>query len=185
MAQQLRRSGEDVEVVLLIDARARNAPYRWIHRAVGLAGRVGVLRPEAQRARFARLREIIERLPQGTGPRLRHVLAKSVSPVGRWLHGVEDVPPPEAPEPAVPDRRTAQWHEYNDALEHYVAARHPGPLVLFRSSHLLTRPPGGEAAGWDRVTPRLDVHWLPGNHRECITRHVGVLADRMKPYLAA
>jgi hypothetical protein len=70
-----------------------------------------------------------------------------------------------------------------DCLRDYVPGRYHGRVALFRSSHLVSRPPAGPTAGWDHFAPTVDVHPLPGNHQLAVTRYVSVLAEKMRPYL--
>jgi hypothetical protein len=128
----------------------------------------------------------VSAMPGGQG-RLKFILDKCTA-VARRLR------PAPAPDTAViqplsaagsdADVHWARFCAYLERLDDYLPRRFDGPVVLFRSSHLDDKPPGGATAGWDRVADRVDVHYLPGNHQACVTRHVAVLAGKMRPYLA-
>ena len=72
---------------------------------------------------------------------------------------------------------------YSERLRDYVPGKYRGRVALFRSSHLQERPPSGPTAGWRHVAPAVDVHPIPGNYQMAVTRHVEVLAEKMRPYL--
>jgi hypothetical protein len=55
-------------------------------------------------------------------------------------------------------------------------------LVVLRSEHLEDRRPD---LGWSRVSRRVEVHSVPGDHLGCITRHVEATAARLRACLAA
>jgi amino acid adenylation domain-containing protein len=195
MARQLQSRGESVEALLLVDSRALNAPlrYRLLSRAIGRLAR-GLDWSDAKRravflrlrrfdeactwAVFLRLRRFVEAYrahaqPDGGG-RARFVLHKVRTVLRRsFWPTAEDGPPPP---PAYVQR-------LRDCLRDYVPGRYHGRVALFRSSHLVSRPPAGPTAGWDHFAPTVDVHPLPGNHQLAVTRYVSVLAEKMRPYL--
>jgi amino acid adenylation domain-containing protein len=197
MARQLQSRGEAVEVLLLVDSRAVNAPlrYRLMSRAIGRLARSLGWGDAKRRAVFLRLRRVDEactwavfqRLrrfveayrvhakPDGGGGarfvfnKIRNVLRRSL-----WPTAAERTGPPPPP---------AYVQRLRDCLRDYVPGRYHGPVALFRSSHLVTRPPKGPTAGWEHFAPTVDVHPLPGNHQQAVTRYVSVLAEKMRPYL--
>jgi amino acid adenylation domain-containing protein len=196
MARQLQSRGESVEALLLIDSRALNAPlrYRILSRAIRRIARSLHWSDAKRRAVFLRVRRFDEawtrtfflRLrrfiqeyganakPEGGG-RARFVLNKVRTVLRRSLWPTaEDHGPP--PLPAFNQR-------VRDYLQDYVPGSYHGQIALFRSSHLVSRPPRGLTAGWDRFAPTVDVHPLPGNHQLAVTRYVAVLAEKMRPYL--
>jgi thioesterase domain-containing protein len=197
MARQLQSQGEAVEALLLVDSRAVNAPlrYRFLSRAIGRLARSLGWSDAKRRAVFLRLRRVDEactwtvfqRLrrfveayrahakPDGGGG-ARFVFNKVCTVLTRslWPTAAERTGP--TPPPAYVQRR-------RDCLRDYVPGRYQGPVALFRSSHLVSRPPAGPTAGWDHFATTVDVHPLPGNHQEAVTRYVSVLAEKMRPYL--
>jgi thioesterase domain-containing protein len=196
MARELERRGESVEALLLVDSRALNAPLRYrvlsriIHRiALSLHWSDAKRRAVFLRLRrvdeactwepFARMRRFVEGYrasarPEGGG-RARFVLSKVRTVLRRSLWPrPEDKGPPPPP---------AYVQRLRECLRDYLPGRYHGRVALFRSSHLLSRPPRGLMAGWDQFAPTVDVHPLPGNHQQAVTRYVAELAEKMRPYL--
>lgn len=186
MARQLERQGESVDALLLIDSRAINAPpaYRLLAGAVRRLAQWRRWSEAARRDFFLRLRTFLEAYgdsarPGGRG-RVRFLSGK-VSAMWR--------PPAEtaaAPADTAADEVSALAvlrPAYGERLRDYVPGAYRGRIALFRSSHLRERPPSGPTAGWRRVGAAVDVHPLPGNHQLAVTRHVAVLAEKMRPYL--
>lgn len=185
MARQLQNQGESVEAVLLVDSRALNAPLRYRLLSRVIRHIAGSLRwsDAKRRACFLRLRLFLEvygdsARPGGGGP-ARFVLDKARTVLRRSMR------------PAEPDSAAEEINEhsplrpaYGQRLRDYVPGRYAGRIALFRSSHLIGKPPEGPAAGWDQFVPAVDVHPLPGNHQLAVTRYVSVLAEKMLPYLA-
>jgi hypothetical protein len=56
-------------------------------------------------------------------------------------------------------------------------------LCLVAQSHVGSRVFAAEP--WRRVTPRLEVEIVPGEHLTCITTHVDALARRLRERLTA
>jgi amino acid adenylation domain-containing protein len=184
MARQLERLGESVEVLLLIDSRALNAPpgyrlasraTRWIARALGWS-------EASRRALYLRLRLFDEAFRDsarpGGGGRARFVLRKVRAVSGR----VRATAASHTGGGEIGEQSTL-FPAYGARLRDYVPGRYAGRVALFRSSHLDDKPPGGPTAGWRHVAGHVDVHPLPGSHLLAVTRHVEVLADKMRPYL--
>jgi amino acid adenylation domain-containing protein len=195
MARQLQSRGESVEALLLIDSRALNAPlrYRLLSGAIGRIARSLDWSDAKRRAVFLRLRRFDEactwtfflRLRRFVeayranaklegGGRARFVLNKVRTVLRHSLWPTDDDGPPPPP---------AYVQRLRDCLRDYVPGRYHGRIALFRSSHLVDRPPAGLTAGWDQFAPAVDVHALPGNHQLAVTRYVSVLAEKMRPYL--
>jgi thioesterase domain-containing protein len=186
MARQIEQQGAAVDVLLLVDSRALNGPpiYQFLDRAAGLVRGGRRSSPAARRALFLWLRAHVEDFvesarPEGGG-RPRYLLNK-IRAVGRRRPGRT------TPDTAVDEvsEEAALRSVYGERLRDYVPGRYDGRVVLFRSSHLETRPPAGPTAGWHHVSRAVDVHPLPGNHQLAVTRYVEVLAEKMAPYLSS
>jgi amino acid adenylation domain-containing protein len=197
MARQLQSRGEAVAALLLVDSRALNAPlrYRLLSRVIRRIARSRHWSDAKRRAVFLRLRRFdvactrtffprLERFiveyrangkPEGQG-RARFVLNKVRTVLRRSLRPTAEDHGPPPP--------SAYLQRVRDYLQDYVPGSYHGPIALFRSSHLLGRPPSGPTAGWDHFAPTVDVHPLPGNHQLAVTRYVSVLAEKMRPYLS-
>jgi amino acid adenylation domain-containing protein len=183
MARQLEKQGQSVESVLLIDGRALNAPrsLRFLSRLARLVARARRWSEPTRRAFFLKLRLLAEAYgdsarPGGSG-RVRFVLRKLVSIARRAFV-------PVALDSATEEPGRSLISTYGPRLRDYVPGRLRGRVVLFRSSHLEGKPPGGPTAGWGYVARQVDVHAIPGNHQLAVTRHVTTLAEKMKPYLS-
>ncbi len=182
MARRLRERGQDVDLVVLIDTHAKNARFRSWSRIVGGASSMMQLGDDTRRRVFRRGRTFLAALrgasDRGAAEALRFILAK---PFGALARGRAHVPasPPRGPL----DARQAVWMRYHDALEDFVPERYAGRVVLLRTSHLDERTPGDFAAGWQHVCSSFEVHPIAGNHRTCVTTHVGELGATIRAYL--
>jgi thioesterase domain-containing protein len=74
---------------------------------------------------------------------------------------------------------------YHTRVTLFVPEPYPGKVVLFRSSHVDQRPPGGWDAGWSAVAADFEVHRVAGSHRECLTTYAHLLGAQMRPYIDA
>ena len=74
--------------------------------------------------------------------------------------------------------------EYRRAMASYVPPKlDVGVLYLLARSHATSRVFSAEP--WRRLTPRLEVAIVPGEHLTCITTHVDTLAQRLRQGLVA
>jgi thioesterase domain-containing protein len=74
----------------------------------------------------------------------------------------------------------AGWEAYRRAIRQYVPAGYDGAVTLFRAAELrATRPD----LGWASLLPGLEIEVVPGDHHTCVTRHVGVFAQRLEARL--
>jgi thioesterase domain-containing protein/acyl carrier protein len=194
MARQLRAAGERVESVVMIDTPAPAWRAQLFHGATTVLGRVGRLSPATRSAFAARVtgaaETLVERACIGRA-RLaglaRAGLRRQAAAVGRrlagaalWLarrSGLGRDPIFHAAPPAV---AVAGWEVYRRAIRRYVPAGYDGAVTLFRAAELrATRPD----LGWARLLPGLEIEVVPGDHHTCVTRHVGVFAQRLEARL--
>jgi thioesterase domain-containing protein len=185
MARQLQNQGESVEALLLVDSRAFNAPlrYRLLSRVIRhIAGSLH-WSDAKRRALFVRLRLFLEvyedSASPGGGGHARFVLDKARTVLTRLRRQAE----PDSTAEEI-NKHSPLRPAYSQRLRDYVPGRYAGRIALFRSSHLIGKPPEGPTAGWDQFVSAVDVHPLPGNHQLAVTRYVSVLAEKMLPYLA-
>jgi amino acid adenylation domain-containing protein len=218
MSRQFQTRGESADIVILIDARAENAPFRaWIKSARVLAGMLRLepkarrrlyhrvrtflgafredarelasmlrLEPEARRRVYHRVRTFLdafrEESRRGAAPAMRFVLKKPFAMIARRCEGPSHAQPDEADNPS--ENYRILWTSHHDVLKEYVPDPLPVRIVLLRSSHLDYKEPRDEAAGWRDVAREVEVHWIPGDHKTCVTRHVETLAREIDACLA-
>jgi thioesterase domain-containing protein/acyl carrier protein len=172
MAQQLRASGEVVELLVLFDANnpsyvrgfrgLKALPKRAYLRCQKLAYKVGKV---ARKGPAGALSYILQRIRRTFGKALRH------------------------------------WHTDNDQtagfdprqsmeLQSRVAAGYEpdpygAPIVLFRSAAYQTGRFRDLTLGWGKLAQgELDVHEIPGEHHDMFLEpHVDLLAEKLRSYL--
>jgi hypothetical protein len=96
--------------------------------------------------------------------------------VGR-LFNRAPLPPPAEPETA-PEPQTQEqqfWDLYLDASESYVPSRFGGRLILLWPRDEPVQGGDNPAAGWDAVSPDVQLVYVPGNHDTSITRNSNLL----------
>ncbi len=190
MARQLAREGDSVDALLMIDSRAINGPplFRLLSGLARWAARARRSGEAARRSLFLRLRLVVDAYAESGQPggrgRARFVADKLAGLARRRSEpsGSAGAPAPDTAADEVSDFAVLR-PAYGERLRDYVPGRYPGRVVLFRSSHLDDRPPAGPTAGWHHLASAVDVHPLPGNHQQAVTRHVEVLAEKMSRYL--
>ena len=190
IARLLRDRGEEVPLVIMLDASAPRRPVR----VLGALARVvdGLLRvPAAHReerlvrwrvreARLvARVRYYRGRLDaaggRGFGARLRALVALVRKRVG----GVA-LPSAIAEAGPVPRPASPLAARYERAVRRYIPARYGGRIAILRSVEEEDRRPD---LGWSSVCPRVTTHAVPGGHVGSITRYVRTTAERLRACL--
>ncbi|HEX7239284.1 MAG TPA: alpha/beta fold hydrolase, partial [Longimicrobiaceae bacterium] len=175
MAQRLRRAGEEVALLALVDTWAPLEGSR-----PGVAGDADLLALLAEDLGYAgpeeelrELREVLRVLPDG----------ERIARFTEWMRGAApDLP---VPDPAEVPRRLAVYRATSRAVAEYGAAPYPGRITVLRASH---GPPGDDPRlRWSRLsTEPLEVRTVPGTHHS-IVREPGVraLADALLEPLRA
>jgi thioesterase domain-containing protein len=187
MARRLTARGDQVDVVLMVDARAYNAPLARTRRVARVLARILVLSPRAELELFRRLRWLRAEVKAGGGGvgALLGAIARRVTRRPRVTIAAP-VAAAAADADVADDPATEQgglWPVYHTRVTLFVPEPYSGKVVLFRSSHVDQRPPGGWDAGWAPIVPNLEVHRVAGSHRECLTTYAPELAGRMRPYI--
>jgi acyl-CoA synthetase (AMP-forming)/AMP-acid ligase II/thioesterase domain-containing protein/acyl carrier protein len=171
LARQLIDAGERVELVAMIEAISLNARPSTRAVARGLEGiaRLGLGRDGAAEGMgfLWRVAQFIERCwserKSGSGDNVE-VLAERIT---------EHDP-----------LAVAKFAAYRRAMAAYVPPKLDiDVLCLVAQSHVGSRVFSAEP--WRRVTPRLEVEIVPGEHLTCITTHVDALARRLRERLLA
>jgi non-ribosomal peptide synthetase component F/thioesterase domain-containing protein len=189
LAQQLRASGEKVEMLLIIDAAPEDKVLRGLHSLSVHFGKALGWSDEAKVAHFERW--ILHRarlalwggLTFGAQTRIAfgriynrfRSFCRLVLPRGR---PVEERALPNAE--ALADRDVPSaflWASASYRLKPY-----DGAFALLLSEDVLSE--GADIAReWKQLAPGVTVHPLTGSHLECITAHVDTLAETIEQCL--
>jgi amino acid adenylation domain-containing protein len=190
MARQLRESGEEVELVVMVDTRAPSLRARLRRRIAGALGplRSPVIRGLEQQARlWARVyREMGWRAHYYRERAVmfgRAGIREQVALARRKLASTRGAEPSDqargfrfhADLPALDSTRTQRR-----AIRRYAPPRYTGRVALFRAEEFPAPKPD---LGWSALLPRLEVVVVPGDHHSCITRHVATFAARLEEAL--
>lgn len=186
LAQQLRASGEKVEMLLIIDAAPEDKILRGLHGLSFHLGRVLGWDDDAKVAHFERWIQRRARLALWGGltlkaqtriawQRMRNHLAST----GRRLRPRPTGPsgPGSTSAEALPGRDVPSaflWASASYRLQPY-----EGAVALLLSEDVL-RGGADIAREWQQLAPGVTVHPLIGSHLECITAHVDTLAETIE-----
>jgi thioesterase domain-containing protein len=180
MAQLLRRQGEQVELLTLIDSRVPMARAGGEEEAedeasllasffVDMSGSSGQYAPEQLSRVFADLRRFEDK-----EERLEYVLRQA---------SAHQLVPPHTDLSHV--RRLVNVFKSNRmALRSYTPCRYEGRVVLFRAQDEPDTMAGDTTLGWGALTERLEVVDVAGDHYDVLTgARVQRLAELLKTYL--
>ncbi len=192
MARQLKRRGASVDLLMLVDARALNVRFAWLQRLLTTLGRVIGLSEQARSDTFSVLRSLAIALhngPRTFGRELLHRARQAAHRMKGGAHapahrriGAAAVRAHDArPIDAIYDEA---FNVYRDVMDRYVPARYEGRVALFHSRAMTQRSPRDATAGWRRVVPDPELHFIPGEHQTCLTDHLDVLATQLSTVLA-
>jgi thioesterase domain-containing protein/acyl carrier protein len=182
MARQLRESGEEVELVVMVDTRA---PSRRVRMRRRLSSVLSLRRrPMGLCARICwelgwRVRYYRERAALFGKAGLRAQLEF----IRRKLQSRNAEPSDEARGGwrfHVPAPTLDSWRAQSRAVKRYVPPPYPGRVALFLAKEFPAPEPD---LGWSALLPRLEVVIVPGDHHTCITRHVAAFAARLDELL--
>jgi FkbH-like protein len=205
LAQQLRREGEQVDLVVMVGPQPSNPPrLRYLQDFVYGLGRLLGLRAERRRNLFLWVRDLYVRLrgvyletarkwgKVAKSPlrerltwslQMAKKLLRRVVP-GRWTEGITNP-------------REANWTEghrqLHRAMASYVRRPYSGRVALFWPVEEPVSMPDepiikwnevtDRSLGWSQVAGELDIHEIPGKYASAVTEHIQILADRMKTCL--
>ena len=181
LAQQLKASGETVEMLLIIDA-APDRTLRVLRSATGVLGAVFRWSGEKRVAHFGRCTVWRARLALRFAPkRGGAVQAPSRSILTRFGRRSRKAAPPASPEvsdsAAPPERDLPSIFQWASAG--YRPRPYDGPVALLLSEDVLGHADNVSRA-WQQLAPAVTVEPLQGSHLECITEHVEALADKIQ-----
>ncbi len=189
VAQQLTSQGETVERLLVIDALPINRRLQFLRRMATRLGRWRGCDANRQLYLFCRWYYWLAR-----ADRFRKLTHRERA-AGLWrrLRGSESASAPETePPPAAAgdgEGESVAWFDplldtplvFLWAAGGYVVKPYAGRVTLLLSSDLQGGAEGGHPVReWRRVAPALEVETLAGQHLECITDHVGGLAQTIR-----
>jgi thioesterase domain-containing protein/acyl carrier protein len=171
MAQQLRRQGEEVALLVMLDT-----PMRFEKADLSVADRIAIQRQELQRKGLAYVGEWA---------------------VNRWHWEMGKLR--QRFEQAEPDRTGDQFHDeaieraFYRALSRYQVEPWPGVITMFRPPMQVAYDLGGGRLlnrdrdyvdydnGWSPLVERVDVHEVPGDHDSMVLEpNVRVLARKLR-----
>lgn len=177
LAQQIVASGEMVEMVVLIDAEPEDKPLQAVRRFCEIFARLFRWNDHVQLERFrqwALLRakfgwwwklDVSEKFRSV----MRKIRKRIVSTSSRQPSTTSTVQDPRMPERDVAS--SFLW-----AATGYRAKPYRLPMSVLLSEDLLERGDHLDRA-WRRLAHKAEVCQLKGSHLECITAHVGNLAE--------
>jgi amino acid adenylation domain-containing protein len=198
MAQQLRARGERVDLLVVIDALARNASFRVHHKLVASTARLLGLDADQQLDCFLRLRDFFICVNELSRPKqVTLVLTKlrKLDEAAKWLarilwrgcrrNLIVRTQKPPAPTSDDPEsiHRIAPWNPTRSRriVGGYVAHPYSGRVTLFSSSE--RQHIDDPTLGWREVASELDLHIIAGDHHTCLTEHFDVPAKHLKTCL--
>lgn len=186
LAQQIRAAGEDVEMLLIIDAAPDDRVFRSCRSISVTLGKILGWDADAQVAHFQRwvasrarltLRRELSYREQG------RVIGRRISRRFAALSGLFR-------------RQPADLESADSAAAEILVSRDLASLFLWASAGYRPQPYGGPVAlllsddvlcsvdnvarAWKQLAPDLVIHPLRGSHLECITAHVDNLAETME-----
>lgn len=197
-AQQLKRQGHKVDLLVVIDVPAQGQLYGFLRNVIHQLRRFLCLSPRTERKIFLVLRDTIFRFEYFIQKGSYEMLEEISRRLARFLRadphekmlllkkrmGVGDSPvTTEIILPGSEEEGDWAWMEYdrhmrehfnlvNEAVKCYVPQPYDGRVLLFRSTMGYRRPEMRMAdplMGWKKmVRGKLDVHVIPGNHLKIV-----------------
>lgn len=203
MARQLEQKGEKVGLVAMIGPPAWNPPHwRWVKDAAGaLVGLCGAHHERATglflafRGQRMRLRRFVEYcsawLKETARQSMRDRVATSTRLAKRLVSGVVISEKPwVADSLQLPASDDGLMATYRRAVASYVRRSYRGRVAVFWPNEVPINTLGGSplywegapdpSLGWRAFAAYVEIHQLPGDYTTSITRHVQVLASRLK-----
>ncbi len=190
IARRLCARGQRVDLLVLVDIGAWNAPFAALHPVWRLVGAGAIGRAAASvRARasivtllhvlrYAPAAEKRERIWRAARRGARAAAGRLGAAVGRLGAAVGR----EAGAPMEPDRTEAdEWLvAYKRAMRAYIPGRYDGRVTLLRADEGVAQWVDEPTARWGRVAAEVATHDIPGSHTSCVREHVRALAARIQ-----
>jgi len=184
LAQQIKASGDAVEMLLIIDA----APDRTLRALRWIAGTLGALvrwESETKVACFGRWAVWRARLALRFAPKKQGATrTASRSILHRFGRRSKLAPLPARSSAmeahALPERDLPSAFQWASAS--YRPKPYQGAVALLLSEDVLGRA-DNVSRSWQQLAPDVTVQPLRGSHLECITEHVEALAEKIEDCL--
>lgn len=179
MAQQLTARGHKVAFVGIIDTPAQHPMLKWVRVATKLTARILSLPPEREQQLFIKNRHRVWVGFRQMMANQKNRLTRKSNPQKKRMAAVVEE-----------DVRVQKITIINNRAYYcYVPTRYPGTVTLFKSSEGyrdIYRDTSDPLMGWQRVSQKVEVHSLAGNHNQIVDEpHVQALADAFVKALAA
>lgn len=182
MAQQLTARGHEVTFVGIIDTPAQHPLLRWVRLATKWTARLLNLSPEREQMMFIKNRH---RFWVG----FRQTMANQKNRIVRKTNRQNGQAPNAHPQEQEDVRVQKITAINNRAYFCYVPSHYPGTVTLFKSTEGyrdIYRDTQDPLMGWQRVSQKVAVHSLAGNHNQIVDEpHVQALADAFVKALAS
>jgi thioesterase domain-containing protein len=194
MAHRLQAHGETVESLIIVDAIARNADFRFYHKLVRAFSLVCHLREQQRINLFLRVKRFVEdvrgqqtnrlvfvahRVWKAIWRRVSHRTGRGQTQASAVLLRTSTDDTVERAEPT--DAETTAHFER--LVRSYLPQPYDGNLVLLASEERL-RESRDANLGWNAISKGVKVRVLPGDHHTCVTKHSPSLAAELKRCLA-
>jgi amino acid adenylation domain-containing protein len=176
IAQRLERTGEPVELLVLI-AATPDTRYAAVQRLLRGLGRGLGLPAERPLDWFARFRAVMSELASLAPAARPALLLRKLLKLSRGARG-------RVTGASLPDFADTTFDRYYRAVMGYCPRPYGGSVVLFWPQDEPRHGPGQVTLAWRRLAPAIRVHQVPGDHSSIVTRHAELIADQLEPYLA-
>lgn len=182
MAQRLRARGRTVSLLVVIDKSAADPRWHVLRALVEGVSRLRGLGPAERRAAFLGWRYRVARLGELSQLDLHQQISYVLRKVG----------PRSRPTPAafqsdansatqnVGRRQLHMIDTYDRIVANYIPRTYPGRVTVIASMEGPASRSSDPTLGWGRVAAEVKVLSVPGDHLTCITKHVDIVAERLR-----
>jgi len=179
MARQLQDLGREVDLLVIVETHAPNAPFKKIGSIVQQASALLSLDRQARAKWFLRLRDLQIRLQKNVSDLAISALRK-LGRIAKRTGGILQRAPNAATFPGMDARPDAYADPY-DAIDCYVPGPYKGPVVLLRTEDMGSKTanftdPDDPTAGWAQLAPQVQVYRLAGTHDGIVREYLDELA---------
>ena len=197
MARLLHGQGQKVDLLIVIDASARNARFRPLRALVRCMGGLLRLEPDEQLIWFVRLRDHMLRLRKMSRREQVGYLTEAMREIKEKLAskfaGRNGNVKSQAVASEIDQGRELAdgLFRHNDeinlrygrAVWGYVPQSYAGCVKLFQPSEQPAASTDDPTNGWRKVAAEVDVQMIPGNHLTSITKYGRFVAERLNACL--